>query len=98
MRDEEPVAPVADVADDPPNSRYVYRDVDCMTARRNVFDRHRTVPVQLGGHRSNGRVEACRSGREATKMCERSNDADQSVAAHAEVRLVVEKDDPAQRS
>src|SRR4051812_36898244 len=98
MRDEEPISAVADVPCHRSDPRDLHDDIERMAPRGNVSNRHRAVVVQAGRDGTDGGVESCLSGREAAQMSERPYDADETVAAHAEIGLIVEEDDPAERS
>ena len=64
-----------------------------MQSRRHVLDRHGAVGRQLGAHGAHWRVVARDARPNAPEVLERAHDADEPVAAHAEVRAVVEEDD-----
>ena len=60
---------------------------------RHVGDGHRAVRVQRRGHDADARLDPVLARPDTSEMCERDNEADGSVSAHAEHADVVEEED-----
>ncbi len=89
---EEPVAAPGDVAADPADAGHFDADLATVAVGRHVAHADRAVLVEGRLDLADRRLDAVHAGTDPPEVCQRGDQADGAVAAHAEVATVVEED------
>ena len=92
--EKKPVSTPGDIAGDMAHPRNFDDETGLISVGRDIDNGDRAVRVQVCAHGSRRGVDAVLARRDAAQVGEGVNEADGSVAAHAEVAYVVEEDDP----
>src|SRR5579859_399270 len=92
--EEEPIPTPGDVAFDLTKTRHIDAEALFLAPTGNIVEGHLAVFVERSGDDPNGRLDPVRPGPDAPQVGEGGQQTDGSMAAHAQVADVVEKDDP----
>jgi hypothetical protein len=91
IREEKPISSPGDVSGHGSETPHVNGDVGKMTEAHHVLHRNLPVGVQRGANGTDRSFDAMFPWADSPQMCERRDNTDRAVSAHAQIPDVIEE-------